>query len=336
MRGSTSSPTRGSARLPLAKQQQVEILRALARNAALIVFDEPTASLAAAEVERLHDVVRALRARADGHPRLAFPARGPRPRRHHHGPARRPRRQHRGGRRGDGGKPDRRHARAVRRAHIPAQALPAADAPVVLEAVACGGRRRGASLTARRARSSAWPGSSGPAGSELGRAIYGAAARPAGGRRSPARRWPASRAIAAGRGRAYPRVPQGRRPDAPPAGPRERQPHRARDVQPVRASSPAAASAAGSASPDRVAGTTLLEAPAGLAVRRQPAEAAVRPGAASDARRADRRRANPGRGHRRQAGPLRAARLPRGRRGRPSCSSPTRSRSCSAWRTGCS
>ncbi|HLO36519.1 MAG TPA: sugar ABC transporter ATP-binding protein, partial [Candidatus Deferrimicrobium sp.] len=46
--------------LPLAKQQQVEILRALARDAALIVFDEPTASLSAAEVERFHEIVRGL------------------------------------------------------------------------------------------------------------------------------------------------------------------------------------------------------------------------------------------------------------------------------------
>lgn len=46
--------------LPIAKQQQVEILRALAREAALIVLDEPSASLAAAEVERLHAVVRSL------------------------------------------------------------------------------------------------------------------------------------------------------------------------------------------------------------------------------------------------------------------------------------
>jgi rhamnose transport system ATP-binding protein len=46
--------------LPIAKQQQVEILRALAREAALIVLDEPSASLAAAEVERLHAIVRSL------------------------------------------------------------------------------------------------------------------------------------------------------------------------------------------------------------------------------------------------------------------------------------
>jgi rhamnose transport system ATP-binding protein len=50
-------------RLPLAQQQQVEILRALAREADLIVLDEPSASLSAKEVDRLHEVVRRLRAR---------------------------------------------------------------------------------------------------------------------------------------------------------------------------------------------------------------------------------------------------------------------------------
>src|SRR6476660_3664198 len=49
--------------LPLAKQQQVEILRALAREADLIVLDEPSTSLSATEVESLHDVVRGLRTR---------------------------------------------------------------------------------------------------------------------------------------------------------------------------------------------------------------------------------------------------------------------------------
>jgi simple sugar transport system ATP-binding protein/ribose transport system ATP-binding protein len=47
-------------RLSLAKQQQVEILRALARDAELVVLDEPTAAMAAPEVERLHDIVRTL------------------------------------------------------------------------------------------------------------------------------------------------------------------------------------------------------------------------------------------------------------------------------------
>jgi simple sugar transport system ATP-binding protein/ribose transport system ATP-binding protein len=48
--------------LPLAKQQQVEILRALARDAELIVFDEPTASLSATEIQRFHEIVRGLAA----------------------------------------------------------------------------------------------------------------------------------------------------------------------------------------------------------------------------------------------------------------------------------
>lgn len=47
-------------RLPLAKQQQVEILRGLARNAELIVLDEPSAALSGREVEQLHQIVRSL------------------------------------------------------------------------------------------------------------------------------------------------------------------------------------------------------------------------------------------------------------------------------------
>ena len=41
----------------------MEILRALAREADLIVLDEPSTSLSAKEVESLHDVVRGLRTR---------------------------------------------------------------------------------------------------------------------------------------------------------------------------------------------------------------------------------------------------------------------------------
>lgn len=48
--------------LPIAKQQQVEILRALARDARVVIFDEPTARLSAAESEQLHAIVRALAA----------------------------------------------------------------------------------------------------------------------------------------------------------------------------------------------------------------------------------------------------------------------------------
>lgn len=48
--------------LSIAEQQQVEILRSLARQADLIVLDEPTASLSARETDRLHEIVRSLRA----------------------------------------------------------------------------------------------------------------------------------------------------------------------------------------------------------------------------------------------------------------------------------
>lgn len=48
--------------LSIAEQQQVEILRSLARQADLLVLDEPTASLSAKETERLHEIVRSLRA----------------------------------------------------------------------------------------------------------------------------------------------------------------------------------------------------------------------------------------------------------------------------------
>jgi rhamnose transport system ATP-binding protein len=48
--------------LRLAEQQQVEVLRALARDARLILMDEPTASLTADETERLLEIVRGLAA----------------------------------------------------------------------------------------------------------------------------------------------------------------------------------------------------------------------------------------------------------------------------------
>ena len=43
-----------------AEQQKVEILRALARDAELIVMDEPTAALGAEETAQLHEIVRSL------------------------------------------------------------------------------------------------------------------------------------------------------------------------------------------------------------------------------------------------------------------------------------
>ena len=47
-------------RLRTAEQQKVEILRALGRDAQLIVMDEPSAALSATEVEALHTIVRSL------------------------------------------------------------------------------------------------------------------------------------------------------------------------------------------------------------------------------------------------------------------------------------
>jgi simple sugar transport system ATP-binding protein/ribose transport system ATP-binding protein len=46
--------------LRTAEQQKVEILRALSRDARLIVMDEPTAALSAHETEQLHEIVRSL------------------------------------------------------------------------------------------------------------------------------------------------------------------------------------------------------------------------------------------------------------------------------------
>jgi ABC-type sugar transport system ATPase subunit len=59
--GFAPDPSRIVGTMPIAEQQQVEILRALARNARLIVFDEPTTVLDAAQAERLHTMIRRLR-----------------------------------------------------------------------------------------------------------------------------------------------------------------------------------------------------------------------------------------------------------------------------------
>ena len=47
--------------LSVAQQQMVEICRALSENIKILIMDEPTASLATAEVERLLDIMRMLK-----------------------------------------------------------------------------------------------------------------------------------------------------------------------------------------------------------------------------------------------------------------------------------
>jgi L-arabinose transport system ATP-binding protein len=48
-------------RLPIAQRQMIEIAKALAREASVIAFDEPTSSLSAREVEKLFAIIRRLR-----------------------------------------------------------------------------------------------------------------------------------------------------------------------------------------------------------------------------------------------------------------------------------
>ncbi len=56
-------PNRLARTLRVADQQKVEVLRAIARQASLVVMDEPTSALTTDEAERLLDVVRRLRKR---------------------------------------------------------------------------------------------------------------------------------------------------------------------------------------------------------------------------------------------------------------------------------
>lgn len=51
-----------AADLPIADQQKIEILRALAREAQVIVMDEPTSSLSKDEIDQLHRIMEQLRA----------------------------------------------------------------------------------------------------------------------------------------------------------------------------------------------------------------------------------------------------------------------------------
>ena len=55
-------PGHAGMRLPQGERQLVEIVKALSREARLIIFDEPTTSLTARETERLFEIIERLRA----------------------------------------------------------------------------------------------------------------------------------------------------------------------------------------------------------------------------------------------------------------------------------
>ncbi len=165
--------------LTVADQQKVEILRAIAREARLIVMDEPTSALTADEAERLLEVVRRLRERGDDdHLRLALPRRGARARGHRHRPPRRAARADGAGGRGDAGDARRGDARPLARADLPGQAPPAGGRAGRALACATSPRTPASYRTSRstsaRARSSGSPGLIGSGRTEVARAIFGA------------------------------------------------------------------------------------------------------------------------------------------------------------------
>jgi simple sugar transport system ATP-binding protein/ribose transport system ATP-binding protein len=54
------SPDMRAGSLSIADQQKVEIMRALSRNASIVVMDEPSAALSGRETEALHEIIRSL------------------------------------------------------------------------------------------------------------------------------------------------------------------------------------------------------------------------------------------------------------------------------------
>ena len=140
--------------LRLADQQKVEIMRALARNARLIVLDEPTSSLSQDESQRLQQLIRDLRSHGRT-PRLRqpLPRRGARRRRHRDDHARRARHAHR--RRRPPRRKDSlvaRHARPPARGQLPGRPAGRRRRPCRARGrERCAGRSRRTSTSAVRA-----------------------------------------------------------------------------------------------------------------------------------------------------------------------------------------
>ncbi len=167
--------------LPLAQQQQVEILRALARDADLIVLDEPSASLSAKEIDRLHEVVRGLRAAGRTVILVShFLTRGPRPLGCRHRPPGWARHQDQPDGRRDGEQPRHRDARPARRPRLPRQAAAASGRtrrPVHRRPVRARRRGRDADAAGGGDRRD-WPGSSAQDGRSWRARSSGRAPRP--------------------------------------------------------------------------------------------------------------------------------------------------------------
>ena len=98
--------------LRTADKQKVEILRAVACDARVIVMDEPTSSLTSVETKTLHRMIRTpARERQDDRLRESLPRRGARARRHGDGAAQRAPRADGAGRGRNRGEPRRRDVR---------------------------------------------------------------------------------------------------------------------------------------------------------------------------------------------------------------------------------
>jgi ribose transport system ATP-binding protein len=125
-------------RLSVAQQQMVEIAKALAQDARILVFDEPTSALSDRETERLFALIGRLKANGVAIVYIiASPRGGVRARRPHHRAARRPQDRRAAARRDLAGRARRAHGRALRRPDL---------LPYLLHHAGAAGARGGSSL----------------------------------------------------------------------------------------------------------------------------------------------------------------------------------------------
>ena len=306
--------------LRLADQQKVEILRALARGAELIVMDEPSAALTADERRTaVRDRPRPQEAGHDDRVRLSFPRRGALPGRHGHraqgrraradvlrppsrrpigssprcwdarsswhSPRRRSRRRRAGRALGAGARPRRRHPRRLARGPRRRDRRARRADRVGALGGGAGNLRRGSTRCGRRrARRSPPDGTDAPAG-------------------DPGRRRDAAR-VSQGPGPAHGALARRERHPAAPRGRQQGPLH-----QHAQRAAPRREADARRRRPGRAAYRPRRDA-----VGRQPTEGPVREVAVPSPETPHRGRAHPGRRRRREAGDLPAHPVPRRRR----------------------